>query len=151
MDTVGASTRSYLGKKASISPFQGWSQGLNTSRNPRWQMNDTSSGQLRVDMDDTVALNAWLVLTWTYDGSSTPGGLNGFINEGSRSLITVVNDLAGDATGTEEFGVGLPFAHLDIACGNGWDGGMRAIALYDKEVTGTELSNLLAYMVALIP
>ena len=100
-------------------------------------INNATTNYLRVDTSGASPPpnnGQWVHVVATYDGSSTPGGINIYLNGAPQSTATVNNTLSASILSTVDFQVGAR-----DAANCEFPGRIDDAAIYDKELSAGEV------------
>ena len=139
--TSGADT--IVSKLDASAPNSGWEFFIDAANDELGVqlINTVTTNHLRVDTSGAILPNngAWQHVCFTYDGSSTPGGILFYINGVVRSTSTVTNNLSATiATATP-----LQIGARDGAT-NPFNDRIDDVAIYDIELTSGEVAAIYA-------
>lgn len=107
-------------------------------------MSQTTTDRLLIKAIDPILINTIYLVTATYDGSKTIGGLNIYINEARVGVAeTVEGTYIGmhDSSGASKITIGANIRN-DAFYKRFLDGTIDEVAIYDKELTALEVAEL---------
>lgn len=95
-----------LSKIKGSSPYNGWESNFRSTGKPEFYLfNTLTSNALDVVYTGTIAINTWVHIAWTYDGSKSTSGFTLYVNGVAKTvsnggLSSVTNNLTGSSDST---------------------------------------------------
>ena len=146
---VSAESHSIMSKGGSISPYQGWNfdqycRSNNKATSISLQiMHDAGNNYIEVHApQDSIAVNQWYHVCFTYDGSSQASGVKLYINGVSQTTTIVMNTLSASIANYFGAGIGMRNGSLQP-----YQGKIDDVRIYNRALSATEVAALSRPMV----
>lgn len=131
------SAQNIMTKRVASGQFRGYQvQMLANGRVDVILAHNTSNNILRVQTTSELLALTWVHICVTYDGSSTPGGVNIYFNGTPQTLAVIANTLTGTIVTTEPFVLGR------LGSLNFLDGLLDEVSIYDDELTASDAAQI---------
>jgi hypothetical protein len=118
---------------------RGYFLGFNTSGAVTFQIRRSGARRMKGDSTNTFSTSTWYHVVLTYDGSNALSGCTLYIDNSSETLTNTDDDCNGSIQNSSQLCIG---GYTSIGTDSPFDGYIDQVTIWNKELTGAEVSEL---------